>query len=211
MRLFLTGASGQLGAALRDAWAADEVFAPSHEALDIADPLAVRRAVAEARPDLIINAAAFNDVDGAEDRPADAFAINAFAVRSLARAAEDHGATLVHYSTDFVFDGRAAEPYREEAAPAPQSRYGASKLTGEWFALDAPRAFVLRVESLFGTPRTWRGRRGSLDRIVAGIEAGDEVRVFTDRVVSPAYVYDVALATRHLLTSGAARGLPARA
>ena len=209
MRVFLTGGSGQLGAALLRAFASDGdvVVAPPRTQLDITDHAAVRRQVAEARPDVIVNCAAFNDVDGAEERPAEAFAINAFAVRSLARAAEDAGAALVHYSTDFVFDGTAREPYAEDAAPAPQGAYSASKLLGEWFALDAPRAFVLRVESLFGTPPGWSGRRGSLERIVEGLEAGAEVRVFTDKTVSPAYVYDVAAATRHLLTAAAAPGL----
>ena len=209
MRVFLTGASGQLGAALRHAFEGnrDVVVAPSHAQLDVSDHAAVQQQVAGAQPDVVVNCAAFNDVDGAEDRPAEAFAINAFAVRSLARAAEDARATLVHYSTDFVFDGTASAPYGEDAEAAPQSRYSASKLLGEWFALDAPRAFVLRVESLFGTPPGWSGRRGSLEQIVAGLEAGAEVKVFTDRTVSPAYVYDVAAATRHLLDVAAAPGL----
>ena len=83
--------------------------------------------------------------------------------------------------------------------PSPQSTYAASKLLGEWFALDAPRAYVLRVESLFGAADGWTGRSGTLDNIVAGIEAGRDVRVFTDRVVSPSYVPDIAAATRHLV------------
>ena len=206
-RVFLAGASGQLGAAVAGELTGCDVTAPSSATLDVADPDAVRRAVAGARPDAVINCAAFNDVDGAEDRVETALAVNAFAVRSLARAAEDAGAVLVHYSTDFVFDGRATEPYAEDAAPSPRGAYAASKLLGEWFALDAPYALVLRVESLFGTPRGWTGRRGSLEAIVDGLEAGREVRVFSDRVVSPGYVHDIAAATRRLLDVGAAAGL----
>ena len=163
--------------------------------------------MATAAPHLVVNCAAFNDVDGAEDRPIEALAVNAFGVRNLARAAEDAGATLVHYSTDFVFDGSATTPYTEDVRPSPQGTYAASKLLGEWFALEAPRAFVLRVESLFGAPADWAGRRGTIDGIVSGLEQGREVRVFTDRIVSPAYVADIAAATRHLTTSGAAPGL----
>jgi dTDP-4-dehydrorhamnose reductase len=85
--------------------------------------------------------------------------------------------------------------------------YAASKLLGEWFALDAPRAYVLRVESLFGAADNWTGRTGTMDSIIGGIEAGREVRVFTDRVVSPSYVPDIAAATRHLVLTGAAPGL----
>jgi dTDP-4-dehydrorhamnose reductase len=156
---------------------------------------------------VIINCAAFNAVDLAEDRPSDAFAVNAFAVRTLARSAEEIGATLVHYGSDFVFDGTASEPYTEDAAPVPQSVYGLSKLLGDWFALDAPRAFVLRVESLFGARAGWTGRRGSMDGIVDGIERGEVVSAFTDRVVTPSYVDDVARATRHLVDGEAAPGL----
>jgi dTDP-4-dehydrorhamnose reductase len=190
-------------AAFRD-W---DVIAPAHAELDIASAEDVAATMARVNPDVVVNCAAFNDVDGAEDRPLEAFALNAFAVRSLARAAETAGATLVHFSTDFVFDGEASEPWQEDAPPSPRSAYAASKLTGEWFALDAPRAFVLRVESLFGTPPGWTGRRGSLEAIVAGLQAGREVRVFADRVVSPGLVEDIAAATRYLVTTGAAPGL----
>jgi dTDP-4-dehydrorhamnose reductase len=127
---------------------------------------------------------------------------NAFAVRSLARAVATTGARLVHYSTDFVFDGDANRPYTEDDPPSPKSVYGQSKLLGEWFALDAG-AYVLRVESLFGGSKP----RSSVDRIVAAIEAGQEARVFVDRVVSPSYVDDVAAATALLLERSAPAGL----
>jgi dTDP-4-dehydrorhamnose reductase len=202
-RVLIAGATGQLGDTIARTFAGDTVIAHSRATLDVTDPEAIRRVVGEAAPDVVLNCAAFNDVDGAEDRPAEAFAANAFAVRSLARAADACGAALVHYGTDFVFDGAAAEPYSEEAAPAPRGVYAMSKLVGEWFALDAARGCVLRVESLFGTPRDWRGRRGTLDSIVAGLEQGRPVKVFTDRVVSPSYIADVAAATRHLVERGA--------
>src|SRR5438045_3351315 len=101
-------------------------------------------------PDAIVNCAADNRVDFAEDHPIDALNVNAFAVRALAHAARRLGATLVHYSTDFVFDGASRVPYREDDRPNPIGVYAASKLVGEWFALDAPRAYVPRVESPFG-------------------------------------------------------------
>jgi dTDP-4-dehydrorhamnose reductase len=205
--VLIIGAAGQLGATMVRAFEGTEVVAHTRASLDITDGIAVARAVAAAAPQAIVNCAAFNDVDGAESAPLDALSVNALAVRSLARAAGAAGATLIHYSTDFVFDGTAAEPYDERTPPSPRSTYAASKLLGEWFALDAPRAFVLRVESLFGSPRGWPGRRGTLDTIVAGLEDGRDVRVFTDRIVSPSYMPDVAAATRHLLETGAAPGL----
>jgi dTDP-4-dehydrorhamnose reductase len=206
-RVLVTGASGQLGAVVVRAFADADVIAHTRASLDVTDAAAVARAVRDAAPQLVVNCAAFNDVDGSESAPLPALAVNAFAVRSLARAAAAAGAALVHYSSDFVFDGTASAPYDEDATPSPQSTYAASKLLGEWFALDAPRAYVLRVESLFGSPRGWTGRRGTLDAIVAGLEEHRELRVFTDRVVSPSYTPDVAAATRHLVSAGAPPGL----
>jgi dTDP-4-dehydrorhamnose reductase len=206
-RILVTGAAGQLGSAVVRAFADREVVPLTRADLDVTDPLAVARLIADVQPGAIVNCVAFNDVDGAEDEPGVAIAVNALAVRSLARAAESCDATLMHYGSDFVFDGNAASPYREDAPPAPQSAYAASKLLGEWFALDYARGFVFRVESLFGSDAAWRGRRGTLDAIVDGLEQGREVRVFTDRVVSPSYIEDVAAATRVLIDGSAAPGL----
>lgn len=209
-RVLVTGASGQLGTAIVNAFSGYDILAHSHGTLDITNIEAVKRAVSEARPQIIINCAAFNLVDDAESRPLDAFGVNAFAVRTLARAAEEHRAIFVHYGTDFVFAGIGGEdtqPYDESVLPSPRSVYAASKLVGEWLALESPRAYVLRVESLFGSPAEWKGRRGSLDQIVAGLEAGRDVPVFTDRTISPSYIVDVAAATRYLVDGGSPYGL----
>jgi dTDP-4-dehydrorhamnose reductase len=206
-RVLVTGAAGQLGSVIQRTFSDSEVIPLTRADADIADPVALRRVVLDARPGVIINCAAYNDVDGAEGAPTAALAVNAFAVRSLARAADDCGAVLVHYGTDFVFDGDATVPYRETDEPAPRSVYGASKLLGEWFGLDAARGYVLRVESLFGCEAGWAGRRGTLDNLVAAMEQGREIRVFTDRVVTPSYLEDIAAATRHLVRTGAAPGL----
>jgi dTDP-4-dehydrorhamnose reductase len=206
-RILVTGAAGRLGSAVVKAFEGCEVVAHTHGTLDVTDPVAVQRAVSAVAPALVINCVGFNDVDGSEERATEALAVNAFAVRSLARAAEECGATFVHFGTDFVFDGSASEPYGEEVVPAPRSIYGLSKLLGEWFALEVPRGFVLRVESLFGSVEGWTGRQGSLDAIIDGLERGRDVRVFTDRVVSPSYAHDVARAVKHVATSGAAPGI----
>ncbi len=169
-RVLVTGAAARLGAAVVEEFGGGEVIAYGRPGLDVTDPIAVRDTIAAAAPSVVINCAAFNDVDGAEDRASEALAVNAFAVRSLARAAETCGATFVHFGTDFVFDGAADAPYGENALPSPRSVYGLSKLLGEWFALESPRAFVLRVESLFGAAEGWTGRRGSVDAILDGLE-----------------------------------------
>lgn len=205
--VLVTGAAGRLAAFVAEAFADRPVVALRRADLDITDPAAVGRVVAEIGPAVIVNCASYNNVDGAEDEPAEALRINATGVRSLARAAQRCGATLVHYSTDFVFSGEATVPYDEADEPAPRSAYAASKLLGEWYALDAPRAYVLRVESLFGCGPAWTGSRGTLDSMVAGLRAEREVQVFTDRIVSPSYMPDVARATRHLVDSQSAAGL----
>ena len=208
MRIAVTGALGQLGAAVvHECRSAHEVTAFAHADLDITDGAAVASAMNRAQPQVIINCAAYNEVDGAEDHPVDALNGNAFSVLSLARAAADHGAILVHYSTDFVFDGTASAPYTEDDPANPRGVYAASKLLGEWFAADAPRAYVLRVESLFGCAPEGRPAKGSVAVILNTLVAGGEVRVFRDRTVSPTYVVDAARATRRLLEAKVAAGL----
>jgi dTDP-4-dehydrorhamnose reductase len=164
--------------------------------------------MARLRPGAIINCAASNDVDGAQLNPSPALEINAFGVIALARAAAEQDAVLVHFGTDFVFDGESDRPYTEEDAPRPRSFYGASKLLGERFAEDAPRHYVLRVESIFGGPTAGTtARDGSLGTIVRKLRAGEEVAVFTDRTVSPSYAPDIARATRTLLERQSPSGL----
>jgi dTDP-4-dehydrorhamnose reductase len=202
--VLVTGAAGQLGRTVAQRFGLHhDVVACDRATLDITQADAVRETARRARADVIINCAAYNDVDGAEDNVPHALAINSWAVRTLARAARDTGATLVHYSTDFVFDGTAAEPYAETAAPAPRGTYATSKLFGEWFAADAPFHYVLRVESLFGGPAA----KSSVDHLLAGILAGRPARAFADRSVSPSFVDDVADATRELVERRAPYGL----
>lgn len=202
-RVLLTGGSGQLGTELRAVFADAELLAPSRSDLDVTDAEAVLRAVRAFAPHVVVNAAAMNDVDGAEERPLAALEANALAVRALARAADEADAVLVHFGSDFVFDGLASAPYREEDAPRPRSIYGVSKLLGEDAARSSRGALVFRVESLFGGAR----RKSTVDRLAAALGRGEPVRAFTDRVVSPSYVPDVAAAVRAALDRGIPPGL----
>jgi dTDP-4-dehydrorhamnose reductase len=207
MRVLVTGARGLLGAAIVREFSDDDLHALDHAQLDVGDHAAVQAVVAATRPDVVINCAAYNNVDAAEQDAETALRVNALGVLALARAAREAGAVLVHYSTDFVFDGEADRPYTEADRPNPRSVYGASKLLGDWFAEDAPRAYELRVESLFGNPGAGGARRGSLALIVDRIREGAEVPVFVDRTVSPSYTDDVARATRAVLERKLAPGL----
>ena len=205
MRYLITGAAGQLGAAFsrRLGTAGVDLVALTRRELDLTNAPAVAAAITSTRPDVILNCAAYNAVDQAEDDAPGALAVNAFAVQDLARAAATVGAMFVHYSTDFVFDGMATTPYDEDAPANPRSVYGQSKLVGEWLALETPGSVVLRVESLFGGPAS----RSSIDRIIQALRSGQSPRVFVDRIVSPSYVDDVIDATLALLSLEAPGGI----
>lgn len=208
MRVLVTGKHGLLGSAIvREFSRVADVMALGHQELDVADDASVQTTVASAKPDVVINCAAYNDVDAAEDQPAEALEVNAFGALALARATAQNNVAFVHYSSDFVFDGEKGSPYTEEDEPNPRGAYAASKLLGDWFALDAPRSWVLRVESLFGARAAGGKRLGSLGTILEKIRSREEIRVFTDRTVSPSYTADVARATRELIEREAPSGL----
>jgi dTDP-4-dehydrorhamnose reductase len=207
MKVLVTGAAGRLAGSVIEAFGETHAVTPlSRGELDITNHAAVRAAVGRLTPDVIINCAAYNDVDGAQRDPRLALEVNALGVLGLARAAAAAGAMFVHYSTDFVFDGEILRAHLESDPPRPMSFYGATKLLGERFCEDVQRHYILRVESLFGgTPA--HGGAGSLGGIVRKLRAAEEVAVFTDRVVSPSYAPDVARATRRLVESGAPHGV----
>ncbi len=213
MKVLVTGAGGQLGVTICRTFASrHEVVAVTKAELDVTSHARVIDTVLDLQPAAIVNCAAYNDVDSAEDDPVHAMRVNTFGVRSLVLAARDVGATLVHYGTDFVFDGTATRPYIEEDSPNPQSVYAVSKLLGEWFARDAPQYYVLRVESLFGGAAiesdVSRGvRGGTLDRMANAMLDGRQVRAFVDRTVSPSYSDDVAEATAGILAANPPPGL----
>jgi dTDP-4-dehydrorhamnose reductase len=206
--VLITGAAGQLAGACADRLAGMcRVEALDRRALDITSPTAVLRVVERLRPALVLNCAAYNDVDGAESHAAAALAVNALGVRAIVAAAAESACRVVHYSTDFVFDGEATRPYTEADEPHPHSFYGLSKLLGEWLAAGYAHASILRVESLFGAVAPGAVEKGSVHGIVKQIEHGDEVPVFADRTVSPSYTADIARATRALLERGVPPGL----
>jgi dTDP-4-dehydrorhamnose reductase len=181
----LTGAGGQLGRALSEAFAGHELVALSHKDWDVTRPPPPVLA-----PDLVLHAAAWTDVDGAEADPQGAAAVNVGGTQNVASL----GAPLVYYSTDYVFDGRKREPYVESDGPNPLSAYGRSKLHGE--AAAGERAWILRSSWLFGPT----GHNFVRTMLRLGREL-DEVAVVDDQRGSPTYVGHLAEATRALLGS----------
>lgn len=196
MRTLLVGRSGQVGWELeRCLGVAGDLVALDRAELDLADLAAVRRTLHEIRPGLILNAAAFTDVEGAESDPAAAFAVNAAAVEALALAARDLDATLIHYSTDYVFDGTKSTPYTEDDAPAPRNVYGRSKLAGEAALQASGAAFlVLRTSWVYAA----RGRN-FLRKILQLAAERERLQVVDDQVGAPTWARFVAEATATML------------
>jgi dTDP-4-dehydrorhamnose reductase len=183
MRVLVTGAAGMLGRDVIAAATGHEVIALARAELDIADPAAVTAAVRDARPDAVINCAAWTDVDGAEADEAAATAVNGDGAGNVAAAAAAAGAHLVHVSSDYVFDGRAREPYAEDAATAPEGAYGRSKLAGEHaIAAAGGSAAIVRTSWLFGR----HGGNFVATMLRVGAER-DAVDVVDDQVGSPTW------------------------
>jgi dTDP-4-dehydrorhamnose reductase len=202
MRILLTGAGGQLGRDLQETLKGHDVRAFDHAGLDIADGEAALRTVQQVHPEWIINAAAFNDVDGAETLAEAAFAVNGAGPGHLAEAAEVVGASIVHISTDYVFDGRKGSPYTEDDVPHPLSVYAESKYEGERRVLESgASACVLRTAWLYG----WHGKN-FVKAILAAAAKGGPLKVVADQVGSPTATADLARAIAQLLQTPA-RGL----
>jgi dTDP-4-dehydrorhamnose reductase len=201
MRILLTGSAGQLGWELRRTLAPlGDVVATGRETLDLADAASVRRAVRDASPALIVNAAAYTMVDRAESEPEAAMAVNAAAPAILAEEARRVGAALVHFSTDHVFSGDKPEAYTENDAPTPVNVYGRSKLAGEEaIRSSGARHVILRTSWAYGA----RGRNFLLT-ILRAAQERDELRVVDDQTGAPTWTRMIAVATSAIVS----RSLP---
>ncbi len=198
MKILLTGAGGQLGQALQVSLRTHDVVALEHRQLDITQLNAVRDAVAAHQPHLVINAAAFNDVDKAETHPEEAYAGNALGPRNLAVATAARNLALLHVSTDYVFDGSAHRPYNEFDPTNPRSVYGKSKLAGEQAVrVLNQRHYVVRTAWLFSTV----GR--NFAKAICALAERPEVRVVSDQYGSPTYAPHLAEGLARLIDTGA--------
>jgi dTDP-4-dehydrorhamnose reductase len=208
MRIAVIGGGGRLGAVVTTELASrgHDVMALRSTQLDITNGASVEDVLGRLKPDAIVNCSAYNAVDAAQADIAAAFALNATGPSFLAAFATRTNALLIHYSTDFVFDGAGTAPYTEADTANPLSVYGASKLAGEHEAGRAPRHYVLRIESLFGGTGV-KGHKSTVDHIADRIRTGDVVRAAIDRTVSPSYAPDAARATAELIERNADYGL----
>lgn len=200
MKILLIGASGQLGADLAKALADHHLLVPPRRSLDLVRFDEVRRILQSERPQVVINTAAFHRVDDCESQVATAFQVNGEAVRNLAVAARDVEAVLVHYSTDYVFDGGAGRPYREDDLARPLNVYGASKLAGEHLLESVWEKHVLiRTCGLYGRAGS-RGKGGNFVETMIRKAAGNEpIRVVDDQRLTPTSTRELARATAALI------------
>ena len=200
MRVAVIGAGGQLGQELLRVLPAETTVPLTRRDLDLRNPDAVTERLAQLAPTAVVNAAAYNRVDGAEDEPAEAVAVNALGPATVAQVCGELGVYLVQLSTDYVFDGRATRPYTEDDAPNPLGAYGRSKLAGELLARAlAPRCAIVRVAGLYAAGGS-RAKGGSfVDRVLAQARRGERLRVVADQVTAPTWARDVAAALARLL------------
>lgn len=199
MRVLITGSKGQLGAAFVRHFEANgwDYSAADVDTLDITDGDALMNAIMPYRPGLIINCAAYNLVDKAETEGPKAFGVNAEGPRNLALLARKLESTLVHFGTDYVFDGAKAAPYTEADKPNPLNNYGLSKLKGEEYVLQAPGSLVLRLSWVFGL-----GEQNFMHKLRSWAANPGPLRVSDDEVSVPTYTEDIVLVTMEALKRG---------
>ncbi|GJL62575.1 MAG: NAD(P)-dependent oxidoreductase [Nitrospirales bacterium] len=198
MKVLLVGAYGQLGHALQQSLTVHDVRAYGKDALDISNRERTRQLVEEVNPDIVINAAAYTQVDQAESDGSMAYRMNAVGPQNLALTAEALGIPLVHISTDYVFDGTQTEPYHEFDRPNPRSMYGKSKLAGEEIVrATARRHFIIRTAWLYHTVGH------NFPKTICNVAQRSDVRVVNDQFGSPTFAPHLATAIERLLTTHA--------
>ena len=195
MRILIIGANGLLGRDLVAAWTSDDVIAATSRDADIRDAGQVRRLVARERPDWIILAAAYTEVDGSERNADLAFAVNRDGTRNVSVAARELDAKLCYMSTDYVFDGASSRPYEPEDPVHPLNVYGASKLAGEQAVQEqAGHWLIVRTSWLFGAARPCFP-----EKILSSADSLPELKVVNDQIGSPTYTRDLTAAICDLL------------
>ena len=204
-RILLTGASGQVGGELLETLKSlGEVVAPMRAQMDLANAASVREMIRAVKPRWIVNPGAYTAVDKAESEPESAYAINAEAVKVMGEEARTISAGVIHFSTDYVFDGSANAPYRETDAPAPVSVYGASKLAGEMALAESGAGYMIfRTSWVYGT----EGKNFLLTILKLALER-ETLRVVADQHGAPTWSRDLAKMTANVMAQceAAARG-----
>ncbi|UCD34584.1 MAG: dTDP-4-dehydrorhamnose reductase [Nitrospiraceae bacterium] len=198
MKVAITGSDGMLGSDLMAAFRDTETVPFTLQDFDVTDLDATVAAVREARPDYLIHAAAYTDVDGSERDPEKAYLINGTGTRNVAMACEEVRCPVMYISTDYIFDGEKGEPYDEWDPPSPVNAYGLSKLMGERFVSSLTnRFYIVRTSWLYG-----KNGRNFVDTVIRLMSEREELDVVDDQVGSPTCTRDLALKLRELIGRG---------
>ena len=203
MRMVITGAGGRLGSALLRAYRDKfEIVGFDHDDLDLTFEQGIRSTIAPLEFDVLVNAAAFTNVDASESKRDEAFQVNAGAPKVLAQICNDHGARFIHFSTDYVFDGEKREPYTEDDPAKPISVYGESKRAGESSVLGVnDRHLVIRVSWVFGPERP-----SFIDAMIKRAGAEEHIEAVADKFSTPTYTKDIAEMLPQLFAGSGTRG-----
>lgn len=205
MNIVLIGANGQLGSDLFKAFQKHgmAVTGLTHTQLDVCNHPQVSSAIESLKPDVVVNTSAFHKVELCDKDPQKSLEVNALAVRNLAKCCSSNKALLVHFSTDYVFDGKASKPYDEFDQASPANVYGVSKLTGEQLALiENDRCLILRTSGLYGITGS-SGKGGNFVEMMVGkAQRGEQIRVVMDQVLSPTCTADLAGTVTECIEAG---------
>jgi len=202
MRILIIGSSGLLGHDLLEQWTGDEVIPATSSDVDIRNIGLVRQFITQARPDWVVLAAAYTDVDGSERNREQAFAVNGEGTRNVARVAQELGRKLLYVSTDYVFDGTSHRPYEPDDPVHPLNVYGASKAVGENAVREESKHWLIaRTSWLFGVSRA-----SFPEKILRAATGQSHIKVVADQIGSPTFTRDLAIAIRDLVRSDA-RGI----
>jgi dTDP-4-dehydrorhamnose reductase len=205
MKLVVIGANGQLGTDLLEVLSTKHaVVGLNHADIEIADIDSVKNVLSSVKPDIVLNTAAYHIVPEAEKFPDKAFHINGTGTLNLARVCQDLGIRLVHYSTDYVFDGKKQKPYTEDDCPNPLNVYANTKLSGEYFALNySDKSYVIRVSGIYGKVAC-RAKGGNfITTMIKLAKEKPEVRVVNDEILTPTPTYHIAKNTAALINTDA--------
>lgn len=206
MKVLILGSLGGLGQAFMEVYQDVNPVGLDRSEVDITDSSQVTKVISELKPKLVINCAAYTNVDGAESDYEKAEEINGKAPGFIAAACKEVGAIMVHYSSGMVFDGLDAEGYNEDAVPNPINAYGQSKLLGEQeVARNTDKFYLIRSAWLFGKPKT--GKKSFIDIMLELASKNDSVKCVVDETGCPTFDFDLAQATRALIEVGKPSGI----
>ena len=200
MRIAIIGADGQLGTDLLKTLKSDEVLPLYYPDFDVTKPEKAKEILSKLKPKILINTSAYHKVDECEDNPQESFRVNSIAVRDLALICRELEFIIVHFSTDYVFDGKKKSPYIEEDMPNPLSVYAVSKLAGEYFIRNLlQKYFLIRTCGLYGEAGCWGKGTNFVDAMISLAKKGNPLKIVNDQQVTPTSTAELAVRFKELI------------